>query len=354
MTDTPYSTIAQELAPTLAATARATHEHGITCEAISTLSAAGLLRIYQNPTDSWGIHVDTTRILARSCATTAWIVTHTAEANRTVNLIGSQACADVRSAYDTIAILADSPEPITIERMGSNIIIDGRWPFVAGAGFANWLVLRGLTPEGQMAFLVPTAAVTSVPISHLGGLRGCDFHTVTAARVTLPTHHALTLPASDMALQRAAILGAILGGAEGGYADYLAMTKKRVSGTGGGPVAKLTQVQIRLAAAEADILAAQDSINFIISQIAASTNVDTARLARDGAVAAHRCLQAITQLVHQMGALGLAEFNPVQRHYRDLRVMATDARVNWDTALAAYGRQLLGVPEANNLPQAAA
>lgn len=349
--DSP-ETSAQDLLPAISSAARATHEGGITCDSIATLNAAGLLRITPNP-QNWGAHIAPTRILARGCASTAWIVAHTAEANRTIAQMSETAGKDVAAKTDAIAILADAAESINVQHSASEFIISGRWPFVPGAGFADWFVLRGPTTNGPMAFLIPATAVISVPINHRGGLRGCDFHSVTASNLAVPAHRALALPAHDATLQRAAILGAILGGAEGGYHDYLAMTRKRVSGTGGGAVAKMTQVQIRLAEAEAEIGAARDSIETIMARLQSNQTSESVRLARDGAVAARRCLQAITQLVHQMGALGLAEFNPVQRHYRDLRAMATDPRVNWDMHLAAFGRHELGVPEPTTLSQAA-
>ncbi|MBL8643381.1 MAG: hypothetical protein JNK21_05565 [Rhodospirillaceae bacterium] len=345
MTDSPFAATARELAPALAAAARTTHERGITREALAALNARGLLRMGHVPGEAWGLHLLPARILARSCATTAWIVTHCAEASRTIALMAKPARDAVWAKPETIAIAGDAAEPVSAERRGAEFVMSGHWPFVAAAGFADWFVLRGRTPEGLMAFAVPATGVTLTPTTHVGGLRGCGFQAVSADHISVPATHAVALPASDLTYQRAGILSAILGTAEGGYADYLAMTKKRVSGTGGGAVAKLTQVQIRLAEAEADVESARTLVDSITARLQGRETDDAVRLARDGAVAARRALQAVTQLVHQMGALGLAEFNPVQRHYRDIRAMATDARVNADTHLAAFGRQELGVPD---------
>ncbi|MBL8629291.1 MAG: hypothetical protein JNM81_06665 [Rhodospirillaceae bacterium] len=346
---------AQDLAPAIGAAARKTHEQGIRCDALLTLNAAGLLRIYRSDAPSanaWGTHIGVTRILARSCATTAWIVTQTAEANRLIAAMG--AAALVAAKPDAISVIADAAAPISVRRVGDQIILSGHWPHIAAASFADWLVLRGETDQGQMAFLVPTSSVTLIPADHRGGLRGCNFHSAAVNNLSVPVAQTFAIPADDAGLQTAAPLGAILGGAEGGYNDYVAMTRKRVSGTGGGAVSKLTQVQIRLAEADSDIAAARERILQITANLQSSTTPNATTIGRDSAVAARRCLQAITQLVQQMGALGLAEFNPVQRHYRDVRAMATDARVNWDKHMAKFGRQELGVPEPDALPAQAA
>jgi len=48
--------------------------------------------------------------------------------------------------------------------------------------------------------------------------------------------------------------------------------------------------------------------------------------------------------VRQMGAVGLADSNPVQRHYRDVTAMATQIAVNWDRGMMPFGRLALGLP----------
>jgi len=350
---------AQNLLPNLAAAARATHEKGLTADAIQTLVAAGLTRIYQPglAVSSWGTHIAVARILARACATTSWIVTHLAEANRMIAMMPAQVQRGVWSTDATsVAVLADANTRITARQDGDQVYVTGTWAFVPALEHATWVVLRGHTAAGPMALLVPAKSLSGQPTDHMGGLRGCGFQRVDVQNLAVPASHTLTpeilLP--DAPFQSAAPLGSILGGAEGGYADYVAITRKRVSGTGAGAVAKLTQVQIRLAEAQSEMDAAEAGVDAIVQRLQSTQIIDNdlrIRLARDGAVVAHRCIRALTQLVHQMGALGLAETNPVQRHYRDLRAMSSDRRVNWDLNLAAFGRHELGVPE--NLAPAA-
>jgi 3-hydroxy-9,10-secoandrosta-1,3,5(10)-triene-9,17-dione monooxygenase len=67
-------------------------------------------------------------------------------------------------------------------------------------------------------------------------------------------------------------------------------------------------------------------------------------LARDRAFIAKLCVGAVTRLVRQMGAMGLSDDNPVQRHYRDQLVMASQIGANWDHHGTAFGRHAFGLP----------
>jgi len=44
-----------------------------------------------------------------------------------------------------------------------------------------------------------------------------------------------------------------------------------------------------------------------------------------------------------MGAMGLYDDNPVQRHYRDITAMGTQIAVNWDRNITPFGKNELGL-----------
>jgi alkylation response protein AidB-like acyl-CoA dehydrogenase len=239
---------------------------------------------------------------------------------------------------DALAIAAPSVAGTAAPSGPLEVRVSGSWHWVPGAPHADWLVLS--TPERDIC--VPAAIVQMTRVEHQGGLNGANLATVTMNDVRVPADH--TVARGVDCATNAAPLGAIVGAAEGAFADYVTSTRKRVSATGGGAVAAHSQVQSRLAAAEAELDSAAALLARVLQELPLSTPKDHARLQRDGAVIAQRSLHVVTTLVHQMGALGLAEFNPVQRHYRDLRAMAVDPRVSAD-ALIARGRELLGLPE---------
>jgi 3-hydroxy-9,10-secoandrosta-1,3,5(10)-triene-9,17-dione monooxygenase len=75
----------------------------------------------------------------------------------------------------------------------------------------------------------------------------------------------------------------------------------------------------------------------------ALTPEENVMINRNRAYLARLCTNSIYRLVRVMGATGIFNTNPVQRHWRDLSVMASQVGVNWDQNMMAYGRHLLGI-----------
>ena len=71
--------------------------------------------------------------------------------------------------------------------------------------------------------------------------------------------------------------------------------------------------------------------------------VELSEMNRDRAFVAKLLIAAVTRLVRQMGAMGLYDDNPVQRHYRDLTAMGTQIAVNWDRNVTPFGKYELGL-----------
>ena len=55
------------------------------------------------------------------------------------------------------------------------------------------------------------------------------------------------------------------------------------------------------------------------------------------------CMRATQRLVQMMGASGLTDDNPVQRHFRDVQGMATQIGVAFDVNMPPWGRWALGL-----------
>jgi len=67
-----------------------------------------------------------------------------------------------------------------------------------------------------------------------------------------------------------------------------------------------------------------------------SGGANDAECIRDRAYIARKSLEAVNRLLAQMGAMGLAETNPVQRRFRDLRALANTRGLDWDPADARF------------------
>jgi alkylation response protein AidB-like acyl-CoA dehydrogenase len=224
---------------------------------------------------------------------------------------------------------------------GDALKVSGTWRGVPGAGLAPWFVLR-LAADRAVAVSALNLAVTLN--DHQAGLRGAGIGEVVASSVSVPRAQVLSLTEPMQRLHALAPLGVVIGGAEGGYRDYVTSTRKRAASVGGAAVARFIQVQTRLGEAEADLNAARMTAEGCVSSLLTAPR---AVLDRDAAYAARLALRAVTLLVQQMGAVGIHETNVVQRHARDLRASTADRRLAWDAAMAARGRAELGIADAD-------
>ena len=150
-------------------------------------------------------------------------------------------------------------------------------------------------------------------------------------------------------LVRGAVGG--VGGAGGWFQDYVEITKARISVMLGSNVAENVPVQQRLAESAGEIKSARlllEASNELLHGrgVARQTLVpaELVEQARDRTMIAKLCVSAVTRLVGQMGALGIFDENPVQRHFRDVNAMATQIAVNYDRNMTTFGRWELGLP----------
>ncbi|MBM3515209.1 MAG: hypothetical protein FJX59_16075 [Alphaproteobacteria bacterium] len=336
---------ARALAPDLGPRAAKAYADGrIGEETFAALAKAGLLDPFRDADLSAARLLDVPRALAQHCASTAWLVMAAALGSAGLKALGPNAGAlgpnakTIRSA-NGLAIWADRADSATLTPDGAGFRLAGTWRAVPGAAQAVWFLLR-IDAARAVAVAVPSATVTLN--DHQAGLRGATLGDVVAKDVAVPATHVLPIPDALSRLAAVAPLGVVLGVAEGGYREYVASTKKRMAAVGGAAVARMPQVQVRLAETEAELDVARTLFAGVIEN---ALGAPRANLGRDAAFIARQCFRALTVLVQQMGAVGLLETNVVQRHARDLRAAVADLRLGWDANMAARGRAVLGVPE---------
>lgn len=304
-----------------------------TASTLSLVRDAGLFEL-----DDPLLALEATRAVGRFCASTAWMLAEHGEARR---LLGGFP-ASVRDAVGRgLIVIARGGEGASL----SGDAIRGVWPSVGGLVHADWLLLTGVADaSGQDgAALVPAGPVRAAPYAYLGGLRGVGWQRVEIDALSVAP--GCWVPASAFADRGQGgnrLIGSLIGCAEGGYRDYVRMTRSRITGIGGASVAGFTQVQARLAESDAELGCATRLFEALVAGLDGDGD---AHARRDRAYMAHLALDAVTRLVRQMGAMGLSESNPVQRRYRDLRTLAADAAFAWDDHMAGYGRALLGIGE---------
>ncbi len=332
---------ADGLAADLAAEAAETWAKGLDAARLARLVRARVLDPYRDLAGdaAAAVHLELPRLLARNCASTAWVAAAAGQASACLAAFPEQARAEVSFAAFGDVTLDGTVDPSSGRARGT-------WTMVPAAATAPWFLLVTSAPA-PWCLLVPRADVAITLFDHQGGLRGAGVGDVTLKDVLVPPHRRLQLSpsAAGQLAQRSRLMpvGVAMGCAEGAFRDYVAITRKRVNTTGGAAVAKFTQVQIRLAEVDAELASARSLFDALARSCGGP---DGAAQSRDGAFIVRQCLRATTQLVQQMGAQGIAEANVVQRHARDLRAVTADPRVAWDAALAAQGRAILGILDA--------
>ena len=380
---------ARALVPVLRERAAATEQlRMLPAETMRDLFDAGLLRIaqpaaYGGYEMDWPMHAEAARELAVACASTAWIVAvvgaHVVIAGRM-----SKECQDEIWADGPDQLIATGSARTTghIEKADGGYRISGTWRFASGIDHSSWVIVTGpvgsdegpraggVFRENMVRAAIPAREIEIVDTWFVSGMRGTGSKDVNCPGLFVPEHRVANAtrsfgkspPGTEahkgylyqtefLPYFGGSLLGPMLGAAEGAYRDYIEITRVRESAIFRSPVAEQVPVQERLAETAAELKAARllrkhndDLLHERGAAMETLTAVENMENGRDRAYVARLCVQAVTRLVRQMGAVGLSDENPVQRHFRDVSAMATQIGVNWDRHMEPYGKWLLGVP----------
>lgn len=351
---------------------------------VDEMRAAGFFRLYQPARYGgfempWGVQVQISRALGRACGSTAWIASVIAVHSLMVGRM-RQAAQDDVWADDPDAIVATASARTSGKAVPTDggYLLDGAWRFASGVDHSQWVMvpapLEGLEadgPAGLRQCLIPSTDYEIIDDWHVTGLRGTGSKQVRIEEpLFVPEHR--TLGFLEMLGTRppgaeinegyvyrmeyrpyfgTTLLGPIIGTAEGALEDYLEGTRSRIGAIFGDRIADSLPVQLRVAESAAEIGGAGLIVDRMIEVlhergVADSTLTPKERVEsmRDRAFVARRCVDAVHRLVRQMGATGLSDNNPVQRHFRDLSAMAAQIGLNWDRNASTYGQWALGIP----------
>ena len=357
----------ETLTPELGKRARTVGESGLTAQDLQRLADAQLFDILKPAALGgmelpWGSHLILGRRLAATCASSAWLVSVIGGNASLVTRMSPVAQADVWGG-NRIGLVSVAPIYATamLKSEGAGYRLTGTWRYIEGAALVDWILVAVCMPDNVDGYaLIPSDAFESTPADHLGGLRGVGVYGLSVRDLSVPAHRIIDAKelfgigetsSAVLPFWENQVLAPLLGCAEGAYHNYTSSTRKRVGGTTNAAVARFTQVQQRLAEVSARIKAArllyEESMHLLLSRREERkelTRDEELELARDRSFIARLCQTAIRDLVQQMGAIGIAEFNPVQRQYRDIHAMATYHTIRARYNLAEYGKHELGIP----------
>ncbi len=377
---------AKRLVPQLRERARHTEElRRLPDETFSDLMDAGFFKCFQPARYGgyemdWGIQVDLGREVGRGCGSSAWIVSVVGSHAAILGRFADEAQHDVWGDDPDVLISTGSARTEGEARpVDGGFRLRGTWRFASGVDHAPWsIVAAPLLIEGQpfdhrnlVQCLIPSTDYRIVDDWYVSGLRGTGSKNIVIEdEIFVPRHRTLGFAeflgarppgasANDSYVYDVefavyfgtSLLGPILGAAFGALEQYTEITKSRVGAIFRDKVADALPVQLRLAESAAQIDAAALVAGRILDVLhrrgaagESLTPQERVESMRDRAFLTRTCVDAVHRLVRQMGASGLSDGNPVQRHYRDISAMATQIGVAWDRNLGPYGKWALGLP----------
>lgn len=322
--------------------------------------------------DKSAIH-DVCSVLARGCASTAWVVGNLTSHEAFMAQFPDEAQDEVWAEPDmgigsSFIFPAGRATPVP-----GGYHVSGRWPYSSGIHLCRWCVMGAVVAEEgarRAYFLLPDSDYEVLDTWDTVGLRGTGSTHVEAQDAFVPAHRVLDFDAMiagrapglarnpephwrfPLPVGGGYVLVATLYGAARGACDALAAElKAKVVRLSGRSQAGIEATQVKLGHARAII----DTVDLIARTNWAAINhgLETAgrvppdeaiRIRRDSAFCARLCCQAVDILLDAGGGTALFETNPVQRAWRDIHAGAAHVGLGFDTVMAAAGRAMLGQP----------
>ena len=321
--------------------------------------------------------VDVGAILARGCASSAWVYSNLAIHASMLGYFDGQAQSDVwDKSVDALICMSVIYRAGRATKVEGGYKLSGKWPFCSGIDNSQWHMVAAVVADGEgdtedenRLFLVPESDYAILDTWDAIGLAGTGSHHVTMEDVFVPAHRTLAEPQTRggeapgnalnpgplfrlpmQAISSTAMGGVGLGTAQGAWNDFVADTRARRSSFSGQSVAGLQNLQIRIADAGARIDMAELMLRtnaaeaMTIADAGALPDDDTkVRWRRDCAIAITNCREAVDLLFTASGGNGLYNRNPISRSFRDMQAIAAHIAYNTDVSGVMYGSHVLGL-----------
>ncbi len=313
--------------------------------------------------------------VGRGCGSAAWVASLVNVCEWLAGLFPDRAQQDVWGA-DRDAWIAGSLAPNGVAvPVDGGWRVSGKWPWASGSMHAQWVAcgIHMENEKGEMTnlglSLMPIADVIVEDTWFMVGLKGTGSNTIIAKDAFVPEHRFLPYPAAfqgqyrtehlDEPVYRVALVpvtvlilaGSQLGAAKAALEYVIAKGKTRgITHTTFQRQADSSGFQMLVAEAAMKIdtacLHAYRAADDLDRAAAAGRHPDLterARVRMDTALAAKYAREAVELLVQAHGTSSLADYNPMQRLWRDVHVASHHAITEWQVNLEVYGRALLGV-----------
>ncbi len=348
--------------------------------AVAALRANGLCRLmvpkrfggYQTDIRTYN---EVMAAIGRGCGSSAWVSSLINVCAWLTSLFPEQAQRDVWGANPD-AWVAGSLAPIgEATPVDGGWRVTGKWPWASGSLHAQWAAcgIHMKNDTGEMAnlglSLMPMTDVSIEDTWFMVGMKGTGSNTIVAKDAFVPAHRFLPYPKAfhgeyltefkDESLYRAAFVPLtvlILAGAQLGVAraalDLVKQwaPKRGITHTTFRSQAESSGFQILFADAAMKVdtaflhaFRAADDLDAAARAVRQMTLEERARVRTDTALVAKTCREAVELLVQAHGTSSLADWNRMQRLWRDVHVASHHAITEWQVNLEIYGKAMLGI-----------
>ena len=308
--------------------------------------------------------------LGRGCASTAWVASLINVCAWLTALFPERAQRDVWGP-DPDAWVAGSLNPIgEALPVEGGWRVTGRWPWASGCLHAQWAACGIHIKDGPPGLsLMPMSELTIDDTWFVAGMKGTGSNTIVAADVFVPEHRFLPYPAAfggvyrtehtEEVVYRAAFVpltvlilaGSQLGVARAALDHVMSKSQSRgITHTNFTKQAESTSFQMLVAEAAMKVdtaflhaFRAADDLDRAAAEARLLDLTARARVRIDTACVAKQCREAVEVLVCAHGTSSLADFNRLQRLWRDVHVASHHAITEWHVNLEVYGKALLGI-----------
>ena len=343
-------------------------------ETIADLAGAGLLQICRPARFSgyeygWDVLCEVNRILARGCASQAWVANVLNDHTQLVGAFPLEAQEEIWGAEHATRIAASVAPSGKAKRVDGGALLSGKFSFASGIDYAQWLICGGFLvedgkPPAYYDFLVPKKDVAVIDDWYVAGLAGTGSKSFEIKNLLVPARRVQdhihsddgtgpgtlinragvfrTPRASVAALGFAALA---VGVAEAFRETYLQHTRQRAGR--GIPVAEFGSTQTGLAQASTQIEAAAAYLTesarhwvALLERRALSAH-EKLKSRFQAAFIARMALEAVQAMFAAAGGHAIFNTNPLQRQLRDLIAVATHRGLYFDESAPAYGKSAL-------------
>ncbi len=351
-------------------------------ENIEALRATGAFKIMV-PRRFGGLETDirtkieVAREVAKGCGSSAWVTSLMNVCSFFTGLASAETQEEIWGANPDARIAGVFNASSTSQKVEGGYLVNGRWPWSSGCLHADWAMLGipvvdadGNKVEEALAFM-PMSDLTIEETWFTAGMRGSGSNTTVAENVFVPEHRLISIPGvlagetrtpyKDEALYRASfvpVAALILAGPQLGLCSraleyVLEMApKRRIAYTfytrqTDSPSFQLNMAKAATLVDTAHLFAyrAADLIDEAASNARHLTYLERARIRMDVGHTVTMAREAIDVLMSSHGASSFADFNPLQRIWRDCETASRHAVVGPDIAAEVYGRALVGIEE---------